>query len=87
MKKYIAVILISLSTWSAFGATTPSLNEFFENELYEVQELMNQAQSTPDNYVYKLSKIRFRVRGKAGLEVPFLAKLEIRPFIEFHFTN
>ena len=33
---------------------------------------------------WELNKIRLRVRPLFGLEIPSLASLEIKPFIEFH---
>ena len=36
------------------------------------------------NRRWKFDKLRIRVRGKVGVEVPFLASLEIKTFVEPH---
>ncbi len=62
-----------------------NLEQFFATSINDFSGVVNTDSAQEVDYV--MSKIRLRLRGKVGLEVPFLAKLEIKPFIEFHFTK
>ena len=59
------------------------LRDSFENS----REALHSIENISVGPNWYLGKIRLRTRAKIGLEVPFLAKLEVVPFVEFHFKR
>ena len=81
MKKALVFLLLISSSY-AF----PEINTF-ENWLEEEISNFNTEDNTfqkENSGPLRLDKIRLRVRPLFGLEIPKLASLEIKPFIEFH---
>ena len=62
-------------------------NNEINNNLKTSTEILEEVNFIKTSPQWSFNKIRIRTRGKIGLEVPYFAKLEIKPFIEFHFTE
>jgi len=83
--KYIALTLVLISSFS-LSAKDYDLSNFLTEELKVIEANLEDAdKGNADSH--QLSKVRVRVRGKGGLEVPFLAKFELKPIVEFHFKK
>ena len=85
MKKLLPIMFLLLSL-NAFSQNISyenwieqEISAFHDDNEYEEVNLMKKAPVHWD-----LDKIRLRVRPLIGVEVPFLASFEIKPFIEFH---
>jgi len=83
--KYIALVLVLVSSLS-LSAKDYDLSDFLTEELKVLTNNLEDADKGNDD-THQLSKVRVRVRGKGGLEVPFLAKFELKPIVEFHFKK
>lgn len=83
--KYIALALVLVSSLS-LSAKDYDLSDFLTEELKVLTNNLEDADKGNDD-THQLSKVRVRVRGKGGLEVPFLAKFELKPIVEFHFKK
>jgi hypothetical protein len=83
MKKLIGLILIL--SYSEISTKEISFNNWIEQEI----ESFNGEERilTKNSGTWTLDKVRLRVRPLLGIEVPYLASLEIKPFIEFHWKN
>ena len=79
-----SLILVTCLSFFTIRVNAGELDRFFEREVEQLSSNLEAAEFA-NEYAYVLSKMRLRLRGKAALEVPFLAKLEVKPFIEFHF--
>jgi hypothetical protein len=70
----------------SLSAKDYDLSDFLTEELKVItQNLEDADKGNADSH--QLSKVRVRLRGKGGLEVPFLAKFELKPIVEFHFKK
>lgn len=76
------MILTSVS----LSAKDYDLSDFLTEELNVITKNLEDSDKGNDDS-HQLSKVRVRVRGKGGLEVPFLAKFELKPIVEFHFKR
>ena len=83
MKKLIGLILIL--SYVDISAKETSFNDWIEQEI----ESFNGEERilTQNSRTWTLDKVRIRVRPLLGVEIPYLASLEIKPFIEFHWKN
>ena len=83
MKKLIGLILIL--SFSEISTKEISFNDWIEQEI----EFFNGEERilTKNAGAWTLDKVRLRVRPLLGVDVPYLASLEIKPFIEFHWKN
>ena len=81
MKKMLFFLFLLLS--SITFAEINTFEKWLEEEIsvFSTENIpfQNKASSS-----LKLDKVRLRVRPLFGLEIPKLASLEIKPFIEFH---
>ncbi|MCO4795056.1 MAG: hypothetical protein KC493_15170 [Bacteriovoracaceae bacterium] len=85
MKKILLTLSILMLTTPSFAGGL-ELSNFIKDELKVINlNLEDSEKSASDSH--QLSKVRVRVRGKAGIEVPFLAKFELKPIVEFHFKK
>lgn len=84
MKKISTIVILFLLFSPAYGV---ELSEFIKDELRVIQTNLEDSPKSSIDFNYGISKVRIRVRGKGALEVPFLAKLELKPIVEFHFQK
>lgn len=84
MKKISTIVILFLLLSPAYGV---ELSEFIKDELQVIQKNLEDSRRNPIDSDYGISKVRIRVRGKGALEVPFLAKFELKPIVEFHFQK
>ena len=88
MKKIIMTMIVCLYTSVVF-AGGPTLGEFLGQELdalTSTESLLEKSEMEKEtNWI--LTRIRTRIRPKIGLSIPFLAKLEIKPFVELYFDR
>ena len=83
MKKIFGIIffLIAFNVY----AEKVSYNQWLEQE---IESFGTNEESFMQDYssYWDLHKIKLRVRPLVGVEVPYLASFEIKPFVEFHWT-
>ena len=83
MKKIFGIIffLIAFNVY----AEKVSYNEWLEQE---IESFGTNEESFMQDYnsSWDLHKIKLRIRPLVGVEVPYLASFEIKPFVEFHWT-
>ena len=83
MKKIFGIIffLIAFNVY----AEKVSYNQWLEQE---IESFGTNEESFMQNYnsSWDLHKIKLRIRPLVGVEVPYLASFEIKPFVEFHWT-
>ena len=62
-----------------------SYNQWLEQE---IESFGTNEESFMQDYnsSWDLHKIKLRIRPLVGVEVPYLASFEIKPFVEFHWT-
>ena len=83
MKKIFGIIffLIAFNVY----AEKVSYNQWLEQEIESFGT--NEEPFMQDyNSSWDLHKIKLRIRPLVGVEVPYLASFEIKPFVEFHWT-
>ena len=83
MKKIFGIIffLIAFNVY----AEKVSYNQWLEQEIESFGT--NEGSFMQDyNSSWDLHKIKLRIRPLVGVEVPYLASFEIKPFVEFHWT-
>ena len=83
MKKILGIILF-LITFNVY-AEKVSYNQWLEQE---IESFGTNEESFMQDYSssWDLHKIKLRIRPLVGVEVPYLASFEIKPFVEFHWT-
>lgn len=84
MKKIILIFILVACFKSAMATQTP-LERFIEQEVANIVLYMEEE----DNSVVSISKwyldtFRISIEAPLGVSVPFLAKFEVKPFVEFH---
>ena len=83
MKKIFGIIffLIAFNVY----AEKVSYNQWLEQE---IESFGTNEESFMQDYssYWDLHKIKLRIRPLVGVEVPYLASFEIKPFVEFHWT-
>ena len=83
MKKIFGIIffLIAFNVY----AEKVSYNQWLEQE---IESFGTNEESFMQDYnsSWDLHKIKLRIRPLVGVEVPYLASFEIKPFVEFHWT-
>ena len=83
MKKIFGIIffLIAFNVY----AEKISYNQWLEQE---IESFGTNEESFMQDYSssWDLHKIKLRIRPLVGVEVPYLASFEIKPFVEFHWT-
>tara|TARA_Y100001954_G_scaffold52647_1_gene56042 strand:+ start:7865 stop:8131 length:267 start_codon:yes stop_codon:yes gene_type:complete len=83
MKKIFGIIffLIAFNVY----AEKVSYNQWLEQE---IESFGTNEESFMQDYnsFWDLHKIKLRIRPLVGVEVPYLASFEIKPFVEFHWT-
>ncbi|MDC0253809.1 hypothetical protein OAK75_02855 [Bacteriovoracales bacterium] len=81
MKKLSCLILILL----AFNVSAEKItyNQWLDNEI-ESFSTQDKVFEQDLNSSWSLKKVKLRIRPLIGVEVPYLASLEIKPFVEFH---
>ncbi len=81
MKKLSGLILILL----AFNVSAEKItySQWLDKEIkaFSVQDRVFEQHQ---NSFWSLKKVKLRIRPLIGIEVPYLASLEIKPFVEFH---
>ena len=80
---FVVCLLLSSVCFSASENNELDLNQQYQKSI----EILDEVIIDDRVEAWELSKIRVRMRSKFGLEVPYLAKLEIKPFIEFHYSE
>lgn len=48
---------------------------------------VNLANESSDNVQLELSRIRIRLQTTVGMEIPLVAKINVRPMLEMHFEK
>ena len=81
MKKILPLIFLILS-FNSFS-NTMSYESWVEEEIVSFNET-EESTIKQASGAWDLDKVRLRVRPLFGVEIPFLASFEIKPFIEFH---
>ena len=83
MKKIFGIILF-LIAFNVY-AEKVSYNQWLEQE---IESFGTNEESFMQDYnsSWDLHKIKLRIRPLVGVEVPYLASFEIKPFVEFHWT-
>ena len=83
MKKIFGIIffLIAFNVY----AEKVSYNQWLEQE---IESFGTNEESFMQDYnsSWNLHKIKLRIRPLVGVEGPYLASFEIKPFVEFHWT-
>jgi hypothetical protein len=82
------IIILGLIIFSIGCFAENEKNEFSINKQYEKSlEVFDEIVLDNSSSSWIFSRFRVRLRSKIALEVPYLSKLEMRPFIEFHFSE
>ena len=83
MKKIFGIIFF-LIVFNVY-AEKVSYNQWLEQE---IESFGTNEESFMQDYssYWDLHKIKLRIRPLVGVEVPYLASFEIKPFVEFHWT-
>ena len=80
MRNYFFIIFILIG--SALAEEKQTLQEYISEQIEQFESIERDSNQEDS---WQLSKIRIRVKAKGGVEVPFLAKFEIKPYIELHY--
>lgn len=91
MKALLLIYIIIFSFDSSANVLEPShmtLRQLLNTNKFLVesdQQEFDIHQNSSD--LWRLQKVRLRARAKVGIELPFISKLEIAPFVEFHWKK
>ena len=87
MKNLILALIIMATAGIAQAGEKQKLGNFITSEYNNQIEALNTVESSEATMTqdgWYLNKVRVRVRATIGLEVPYLAKFEIKPFLGIH---
>ena len=87
--KIAFLLLFLFSSTHAFSENN-SFEDWLEEEMITINHEQDHEESSFKSQLsepWVLDKIRFRIRPLFGFEIPELASLEIKPFIEFHWKT
>jgi len=83
----IILISILMMSWGNAWASNEGFAKEMLGQLNEVGEMVENLQQDDASIAsWQMSKIRLRMRAKVGLQVPWLAKLELKPMLELHYV-
>ena len=80
-------IIISSILIIGISANANELGDLVNEEYQNLTPKVVKSQNKSTNAHYLLKTVKLRFRGKVGIDVAFVAKLSIKPFIEFKYTR
>ena len=82
------IMILGLIIFSYGCFAESEKNEFSFDEQYQKSlEVLDEIVLDDSSESWSFTRFRVRLRSKIALELPYLSKLEMRPFIEFHFSK
>ena len=78
----LLIIVLCFISLSSMASEKQTLNEYIAEQIEQFENIETTNEQSSNWY---LSKIRVRVKAKGAVEVPFLGKLEVKPYVELHF--
>lgn len=88
MKKVFLVLFLILgSNFAQVSFASDSVDYLKEALDHSLPVLELEHNEDAPTSILSLNRVRFRMRGKVGLGVPFLLKFEVRPYIELFFVK
>ena len=83
--KFLMMLMIFLSV--SVGARANDGAFDLQEQYRKSLEILEEIEGEESSGDWAFTRFRVRLRSKMALEVPYLSKLEVKPFIEFHYSE